>query len=122
VTTNMAAPQGNYPPSSNRYESSSSMLLNLGLNNGRPPWDQSRDQSQDQLRDQSRDHQSVDVKPAASTTGKNGSSPLHGSSIEEEGSNPSNGFSKSGYEEGDAVSSMWHSLHDMDNLHLSVKW
>ena len=48
---------------------------------------------------------------------KNGSSPPHGSStIEEEGSTPTNGYSNSGYEEGDTVSSMWHEMHDMDNM------
>lgn len=48
---------------------------------------------------------------------KNGSSPPHGSStIEEEGSTPTNGYSNSGYEEGDAVSSMWHEMHVMDNV------
>lgn len=44
-------------------------------------------------------------------------SPPHGSStIEEEGSTPTNGYSNSGYEEGDAVSSMWNEMHDMDNV------
>jgi hypothetical protein len=40
-----------------------------------------------------------------------GSSPPHGSStIEEEGSTPTNGYSTNGYEEGDVVSSMWPDL------------
>ncbi|CAK9273156.1 unnamed protein product [Sphagnum jensenii] len=40
-----------------------------------------------------------------------GSSPPHGSStIEEEGSTPTNGYCANGYEEGDVVSSMWPDL------------
>lgn len=48
---------------------------------------------------------------------KTSTSPPHGSStIEEEGSTPTNGYSNNGYEEGDVVSSMWHEMHDMDNV------
>ncbi len=42
---------------------------------------------------------------------RNGASPPHGSStIEEEGSTLTNGYSTNGYEDGDAVSSMWPDL------------
>ncbi|KAG0624786.1 hypothetical protein M758_2G003700 [Ceratodon purpureus] len=97
--------QVNNPGKNGRFESS--MLLNLGLNNrppsqgsAKPVWDQSQH----------------DVKPpvAAGNT-KNGSPPHGSSTIEEEGSTPTNGYSNSGYEEGDTVSSMWHSLHE-DNM------
>ncbi len=63
----------------------SNMLLHFGLNN-KPA-----------------------LEPASLTL--NGSSPPHGSStIEEEGSTPTNGYSTNGYEDGDAVSSMWPDL------------
>jgi hypothetical protein len=85
----------------------SSMLLNLGLNNrppaqvsgnGKPVWDQQ------------------DVKRPLSQQ-KNGSPPHGSSTIEEEGSTPTNEYSNSGYEEGDTVSSMWNDMqHDMDNI------
>ena len=86
---------------SGRYESS--MLLHLGLN--------------------SRPHQ-MNGKPAAWSNNQetrgghpNGTSPQHGSStIEEEGSTPTNGYSNSGYEEGDTVSSMWQEMHDMQDI------
>lgn len=83
-------------PKGGVYESS--MLLHLGLNtrpqvSGKPSWEE--------------------VKPGQQTNG----SPPHGSStIEEEGSTPTNGYSNSGYEEGDAVSSMWHDMHDMHDI------
>ena len=89
----------------------SAMLLNLGLNHhphpplqaqgsAKPVWDQPL----------------PDVKPPLPLAGnpKNGSPPHGSSTIEEEGSTPTNGYSNSGYEEGDTVSSMWH-LHD-DNM------
>jgi hypothetical protein len=52
------------------------------------------------------------------TVPANSSSPPHGSStIEEEGSTPTNGYSHNGYEEGDAVSSMWaQNMHDMQDI------
>jgi hypothetical protein len=54
------------------------------------------------------------VKPGHAV---NGASPPHGSStIEEEGSTPTNGYSNSGYEEGDTVSSMWQEMHDMQDI------
>lgn len=117
-TSSMAAPQGNYNPGNyNRNPNGRfDQMLNFGLNNSNRP------QSAAPVWDDHHPHH-PDVKPAASTTVKNGST--HGSSIEDEGSTPSNGFSRSQYEEAggaDAVSSMWHSLHDMDNLQLSVKW
>jgi hypothetical protein len=76
----------------------SSMLLNLGLNSRKPPpvvWDQQQE-----------------MKP------KNGCSPPHGSStIEEEGSTPTNGYSNNGYhEEETAVSSMWGTMNEIDTI------
>lgn len=107
--TSMAAPRvvvpGSNPSRDGRLDSS--MLLNLGLNNrsptqgggnGKPMWD----------------HQ--DVKPALPQQ-KNGSPPHGSSTIEEEGSTPTNGYSNNRYEEGDTVSSMWHDMqHDLDNI------
>lgn len=83
----------------------SSMLLHLGLNtrpqvSGKPSFS---------------NHNQLDSRGVAHPT--NGSSPPHGSStIEEEGSTPTNGYSNNGYEEGDTVSSMWQDMHDIHDI------
>jgi hypothetical protein len=56
------------------------------------------------------------LQPAPVVNPKTASPPHGSSTIEEEGSTPTNGYSNSGYEEGDAVSSMWNEMHDMDNV------
>lgn len=90
-------------PKNGGYDSS--MLLHLGLNSrpqlgGKPAaWNQNQ------------------LDSRGGTLPTNGSSPPHGSStIEEEGSTPTNGYSNSGYEEGDTVSSMWQDMHDMHDI------
>ncbi len=58
-------------------------------------------------------HLDSENKPSAQegSLAPNSSSPPHGSStIDEEGSTPTNGYSTNGYEEGDAVSSIWPDL------------
>jgi hypothetical protein len=98
AVTPMTLNSNNKTPSGG-YETS--MLLHLGLNTQHQPTPQLS----------SRKVWSLDVKPG------NGFSPPHGSStIEEEGSTPTNGYSNSGYEEGDAVSSMWPDMHDMQDI------
>lgn len=115
-------PSGNPGKNGQRFESS--MLLNLGLNS-RPqqqqqvhPQQQQQQPQQEQPPQQAQSPQ-TDSKPSvgASITGAKNGSPPHGSStIEEEGSTPTNGYSNNGYEEGDAVSSMWPNLHDMETI------
>ncbi|KAG0593097.1 hypothetical protein M758_1G297900 [Ceratodon purpureus] len=84
------------------YESS--MLLHLGLNS-RPQMN-GKSAAWNNNQDHTRGGHPV-----------NGTSPPHGSStIEEEGSTPTNGYSNSGYEEGDTVSSMWQEMHDMHDI------
>jgi len=113
----------------NGYESS--MLLNLGLNSWPAHHQQVQQVGKQQPTpaawDPHQTHAAHQHHPVSTTTTTsagtkplqttNGSSPPHGSStIEEEGSTPTNGYSTSGYEEGDAVSSMWHDMHDMQDI------